>query len=110
MRLFKCAQLALTLTGLACSDVTAPSTAPATIVFRLAANCPANTYHLFVDGQLVAEPELAPLDSAKFEVSPGTHTAGAVVLEEFVANIWYPQTVTLAAGQRYVQTLGCVSR
>lgn len=93
--------------SLACSDATAPSSVSATIVFRVAAACPANTYHLFIDGKLVGEPELAPLDSAKFSVDPGQHTAGAVNLEGFVTNVWYPQTVTLVAGQRYVQTLNC---
>jgi hypothetical protein len=90
----------------ACANSTEPKNEPAAIIFRSA--CPGErVYNLLIDGQTVDERAMVLGDSAKFSVEPGSHTAGAVSGEGMVVNIWYPQSVTLMANQRYVQTLGC---
>lgn len=100
-------RLWLLLVLAACSDLTAP-TASASIVFKIEASCQSPLlYNLLIDGKTVAETTLAARDSVTFVVPAGQHTAGAVVAEGLVLTIWYPQTVTLAPSQRYVQTLRC---
>lgn len=101
---------ALILLGAAafgCSDPTAPR-GESTIIFRVEPNCSqASLYNLLIDGQTVDQREMAPLDSAKFSVEPGQHTAGAIVADGMVMTVWYPQVVDVAPSQRYVARLGC---
>jgi hypothetical protein len=105
--MYRIAALFLLVTAYGCSDATAPS-GESTIIFRVEPNCSRpNLYNLLIDGQTVGQREMAPMDSAKFSVAPGEHTAGAIVAEGLTVNFWYPQLVDLAPSQRYVARLGC---
>ena len=95
------------LLAVACSDATAPQSSPATIVFRAGSDCPTRQYYFLIDGQIVAEPVLAPQDSSKHSVDPGEHTAGFITVDGMMVNVGYPRVVDLKPSQRYVQTLGC---
>src|SRR5690349_14130165 len=104
--MYRIAALFLLAGIVGCSDATAPS-GESTIIFRVEPNCnTASLYNLLIDGQTVSQREMAPLDSAKFSVEPGQHTAGAIVADGLVVNFWYPQLVDLAPNQRYVARLG----
>src|SRR5262245_35232733 len=105
--MYRFAALILLAGGFACSDATAPSN-ESTIIFRVEPNCnPTNRYNLLIDCQTVSQREVAPLDSAELSVEPGQHTAGAIVADGLIMNLWYPQLVDLAPNQRYVARLGC---
>jgi hypothetical protein len=90
------------------SDLTAPQRS-AEIVFRLdAASCHGSSvFELFIDGGHAASRPMSPGDSASFAVSAGDHSAGATAPTVGGVSIWFPQTVTLAPGQRYVLTMRC---
>ncbi len=105
--MYRIAALFLIASVVGCSDATAPS-GESTIIFRVEPNCTqSNLYNLLIDGETVDQRQMAPFDSAKFSVAPGQHTAGAIVADGLVMNIWYPQVVDLAPNQRYVARLGC---
>jgi hypothetical protein len=100
--------LALSLALVACSSSTAPLSDPSSIVFVVAPNCaPGPTYHLMIDGAEVGARQMVVGDSAVFQVAPGQHAAGAVVVDGLTVSIWYPQVVDLSPRQRYIQTLNC---
>ena len=99
--------LALTMFLFACSDTTAPVSAPATIIFRAGDGCPTQQYYFLIDGQIVDQPVLAARDSSKHDVTPGEHTAGYITVDGLLVSIGYPRVVDLKPTQRYVQTLSC---
>ena len=105
-RLLLVAVLAL---AASCRDVTAPAQDDARIVFRVGASCNGSSiYSLFIDGQMAGLAAMAPGDTAGFTVAPGQHSVGAAapVFGGGVA-LWFPQIVTLAPAQQYVQVLAC---
>jgi hypothetical protein len=105
--MYRIAALLLLAGAFGCTDATAPS-GESTIIFRVEPNCSqSNLYNLLIDGETVSQREMAPLDSAKFSVEPGQHTAGAIVADGMLMTVWYPQVVDLAPNQRYVARLGC---
>jgi hypothetical protein len=105
--MYRIAAFILLAAAAACSDATAPS-GESTIIFRVEPNCgQASLYNLLIDGETVGQRQMAPLDSAKFSVEPGQHTAGAIVAEGMTMTFWYPQSVDLAPNQRYVARLAC---
>ena len=91
------------------SDLTAPSSRSAEIIFRLdAVSCRGSAqFELFIDGAHAGSQSMSPGDSAKFDVKAGQHSAGATAPNSTGVSIWFPQMVTLAPGQSYLLTMRC---